>query len=275
MFQGEEHRAFSLEGQQGAALLVHGFPGTPAEMRPLAAVLNQAGWTTRGILLPGFGAEIETLGSRTPVDWVESVRLAALDLQRDHSPLLLIGNSMGAALCLQVVAHNADLHPAGLILLSPFWRVGHVLWRMLPVLRFVFPQIRPFGLVKMDFSDPQVRKSIHNFMPDVDLDDVKVQQALRTFSIPMKLLNHIRTVGNAAHRFAPQITCPTLIVQGTDDELVSPKMTRTLMQRFAVAPRYVEVRGGHDVVNPKAASWPAVERAVLDFANGIQHEAER
>src|SRR5687768_903431 len=106
MFQGEEHRPFLLNGDRGAALLVHGFPGTPAEMRPLATVLNNAGWTTKGILLPGFGAEIETLGGRDPADWVESVRLAASDLQRNHHPVLLIGNSMGAALCLRVVAQN-------------------------------------------------------------------------------------------------------------------------------------------------------------------------
>ena len=91
MFQGEEHRPFLLNGDRGAALLVHGFPGTPAEMRPLATVLNNAGWTTKGILLPGFGAEIETLGGRDPADWVESVRLAASALgdgqpnaQADH-----------------------------------------------------------------------------------------------------------------------------------------------------------------------------------------------
>ena len=125
----------------------------------------------------------------------------------------------------------------------------------------------------MDFSDPEVRKGIHNFMPDVDLDDLQVQQAIRAFSIPTKLLNHIRSVGNAAYHSAPQITCPTLIVQGADDELVSPTLTRTLMRRFVSAPQYVEVRGGHDLVNPNLVSWPVVERAVLAFADSIQSGA--
>jgi alpha-beta hydrolase superfamily lysophospholipase len=53
-FQGPEHLPFLWPGGQPAALLVHGFPGTPAEMRPLGEALHQAGWTAQGILLPGF-----------------------------------------------------------------------------------------------------------------------------------------------------------------------------------------------------------------------------
>ena len=54
-FDGSEHRSFLWKGSDSAALLVHGFPGTPAEMRPLGTVLRNAGWTVRGLMLPGLG----------------------------------------------------------------------------------------------------------------------------------------------------------------------------------------------------------------------------
>jgi hypothetical protein len=64
-FDGCEHRSFLWKGSDCAALLLHGFPGTPAEMRPLGTVLKNAGWTVQGLMLPGLGADIESLDQRT------------------------------------------------------------------------------------------------------------------------------------------------------------------------------------------------------------------
>ncbi len=55
LFQGEEHQPFHWVAGPPAALLVHGFPGTPAELRPLGQALYEAGWTVSAPLLPGFG----------------------------------------------------------------------------------------------------------------------------------------------------------------------------------------------------------------------------
>ncbi|MBE7551008.1 MAG: hypothetical protein HS126_08035 [Anaerolineales bacterium] len=40
VFQGVEHQSFTLTRGASQALLVHGFPGTPAEMRPLPGPLR-------------------------------------------------------------------------------------------------------------------------------------------------------------------------------------------------------------------------------------------
>jgi esterase/lipase len=39
-----------MDGGDHAALLIHGFPGTPAEMLPLGTVLREAGWTVHGMI---------------------------------------------------------------------------------------------------------------------------------------------------------------------------------------------------------------------------------
>ena len=55
-YQAPEHQPFLWRGHHtAAALLIHGFPGTPAEMRPAAQALHSAGLTVQGLLLPGFG----------------------------------------------------------------------------------------------------------------------------------------------------------------------------------------------------------------------------
>ena len=59
--RGPEHETFTLPGGRPAALLLHGFLGTPAEMRGLGEALHEQGWTVYAPLLPGFGSDIETL----------------------------------------------------------------------------------------------------------------------------------------------------------------------------------------------------------------------
>ena len=116
LFEGDEHRPFLWEAGKPAALLVHGFLGTPAEFRPLAGELLQAGWTVEGLLLPGFGAQIDSLFERRYAEWIEAASAALAELQRKHKPVLLVGFSMGGAVALNVAAER---RPSGLVLLAP------------------------------------------------------------------------------------------------------------------------------------------------------------
>ena len=61
LFTHPDHEPFFFEGGTPAAVLIHGFPGTPLEMRPLGRELQEAGWTVHGIRLPGFGPELDQL----------------------------------------------------------------------------------------------------------------------------------------------------------------------------------------------------------------------
>lgn len=131
-FQTPEHQPFYFEGGQPAALLVHGFPGTPLEMRATGETLHQLGFTVKGILLPGFGTEIETLPTKTAQDWLEAITAALIELRRDHAPLLLVGNSMGSALSLAAATH---IKIDRLILYAPFWKLPGPLWAGLPLLK--------------------------------------------------------------------------------------------------------------------------------------------
>jgi carboxylesterase len=265
VFQGPEHRAFQLEGEQPAAVLVHGFPGTPAEMRPLAEMLHQDGWTVHGLLLPGFGPEIATLSQRHRGEWIAAVNDALSALrQAGHRPLLLIGYSMGAAVSLSASA--GDARPDGLVLLAPFW------WQARAWLRVAGSALRPFlpgsfrPFRRANFANPQFRHAIAGFMPGLDLEDPQVQQAVREIPIPLSLIEQVLEIGQDAYRAAPQITAPTLVVQGARDEVVRASQTRKLLAHFAARPQYREVPAAHDLLAPPNAAWPEVSHAVTAFA---------
>ncbi|MCC6615743.1 MAG: alpha/beta fold hydrolase [Anaerolineae bacterium] len=264
-FEGEEHRAFKLEGGQPAALLIHGFPGTPAEMRPLGDALHEAGWTVQGLLLPGFGADIETLPERKHSDWIDAACDALRDLQREHHPVVMIGFSMGGAVALCAAAR---VTPDALVLLNPFSRMSHVAWKLLPFVKRIFPRVRPFSLIKLDFDNPETRESITRFLPGADLDDPDVQEAIRGFSLPTSMFDQLRQLGERAFRVARTTQIQTLIVQASRDETVAPATTRKLAARLPKA-EYTEVDGEHNFTIPEQSAWKSVLSLVLEFMHRV------
>jgi carboxylesterase len=277
LYRGAEHAPLYWQGGKPAALLVHGFLGTPAEIRPLAESLRQAGWTVQGVLLPGFGPDIETLPERTYEDWLATVEQALEALRREHAPVLLIGYSMGGAL--SVVA--ARRHPPdALVLLAPFVHL------ISPLLGTVWAVFRPFlpryvrPLKGSDLTDPHLRASIADVMPDLDLDDAEVQRVIRQTALPVSILFRLRESGLRALKNARAVNVPTLIVQGDRDDVSRPQFTRRLARRLAHVVGLVEVDAGHRLVYPSEPNWPQVEREVLSFARslldavGSQREAQ-
>lgn len=268
LFTDDEHQPFRKSARgamRGAALLVHGFPGTPADMRPLASVLTGAGWDVDAPLLPGFGPEIITLPNRRHTEWMDTVVERVRSLQEEHPRVIVVGHSLGAAVAvLSARQEKAD----GYALLAPFWRFGgpvtHLLW---PLLRLFLGRWRP--LKRSDFSDERIRLGLLAVIPDLQLDDPAVQAELRAFVVPSQLLDELRRLGMAAGTAARQLRAPTLVVQGVRDTLVKPDDTTRLVGLLPSVRRYEKVDGSHSLPLPAGGAWERVAQTVLDFADEI------
>ncbi len=270
-FNTPEHDPFLLEGGKPAALLVHGFPGSPSEMRATGQLLNELGFTAHGPLLPGFGKEIETLPTLKMENWLDAVSRAWASLRRDHSPCILVGNSMGGALALAAAAKNP---PDALILFAPFWKLPGLLWAGLPFIRRILPEVRPFRIMKPNFDDPEFRKGAANFSPELNLDDPAVRAAMIDFPIPIGVFDEIRRAGVEGHQAVPHVPCPVLIIQGTNDPLVRPHITKSWLGQLPGPVTLVEVPAGHDSYDAHRPAWPQVSTAIKAFVSkniGINH----
>lgn len=268
MLKEEQHRDFSLAGGRAAAVVIHGFPGTPDEIRSFAEGLNRQGWTVRGLLLPGHGAAMPELLQSRVGQWTDAVVCAVEELQKEHQPVLLVGYSMGGGLSMLAAPR---CKPDALILLAPFW------WRQTPLMRLLFGSLRIFlpysfkPLPRFGVSEDMIRQGLKDFMPAGTLEDPVFMQALRDFRIPFVFVDQFRRMGMAVERAARQVQQPVLIIQGLKDPLVRPALTRRLAALLRGPVEILEVEEGHEINLPKRPGHAPALAAVLDYAARLIH----
>lgn len=268
-FFGEpEHQPFRIGSGDEGVLLIHGFMGTPAEMRPLGERLAELGYDVTGILLPGFGPDIPNLANVTRHDWLEAAGEAWHEVRRSHTRALLAGYSMGAAVSLHLAS---ALPPDGLLLFAPFWRMDGWMFRVLPLAKHVIRSVAPFE--KANFDDPAVRAQLEGLAPGIDLADPETQRFVREeIRLPLSTLDEVVRLGRSAYKHAGQIQAPTLVVQGDADITVTPAATRELAGRMKGPTTSLEVSGGHDIIRLGGQGADAIWTAVSRFLSTLPHE---
>jgi len=265
-FPGPEHQPFTYGEGPATAVLVHGFPGTPAEVRPLAAALAAIGWRVRAPLLPGFGPDWSTLRERRWTEWRDAVASELTTAAASSAPSLAIGFSMGAALTLTALASGAPADAVALI--APFTRFDDRRTLLLPLLRHVVGDVRPYE--HADFDDPSVRREVSDRLGDVDLDDPATRDRVRTdVSIPTAALHEAVRAGRHALRVAPRLPArPTLVVQGLRDTTATPQASVALLRRLRGAPRRLMLdEADHRLLNPGAPGHDDLLRALQRFGH--------
>jgi carboxylesterase len=261
-FTAPEYQPFLFQGTNGhAILLVHGFGGTPGEVRLLGQALHTAGYTVQAILLNGFGNAITTLERYTQSDWIEQIEQHYQELKKTHENVMLLGFSMGGALSVQVAK---KVNPRLLFLVNPFWKLDNVLWALLPMIKLVVKEFKPFQITKVDFNDPKTLKNLLGYFPHADFNDPQVQKEIMGFSLPISAFTNLKTIGEYGYKNTPFITVPTLVLQGKQDEVVVPMLTREYLKQFKNSPQYKEIEGTHNLLEDEQ-HIPTVADSMLKF----------
>src|SRR5262245_25332917 len=147
---------FALPGRRPlGCLLVHGFTGTPAEMRPLGEALAARGFPVLGVRLAGHGTDVAALTRTRAEEWIASVEEGAARLRATVSRLAVIGMSMGSLLALHHAARRpAEVEALGLCrtpLRLSDWRL-----RVLPLVPHVARLARRYALIPKENGGPDV-----------------------------------------------------------------------------------------------------------------------
>ena len=108
---------FAASGGPEAALVLHGFTGTPHSMRGIAECLAAAGLTVELPLLPGHGTAIADLVPLRWADWAAAAEAAYTELASRSSQVAVVGLSMGGTLACWLAERHPEI--AGLALVNP------------------------------------------------------------------------------------------------------------------------------------------------------------
>ena len=106
-------------------LLVHGFTGSPASMRPWGEYLHQRGYTVTVPLLPGHGTTPHDLNTVKWQEWPAKVETELKLLQQKCDKVFICGLSMGGGTTLNI-ATKYSKNLAGIILVNPMIHVKFV-----------------------------------------------------------------------------------------------------------------------------------------------------
>lgn len=203
-------------GARTAALMLHGFTGSPSSLRPVARAVAAAGFEVLAPLLPGHGTHWRDLDRTGWDDWAAAAASALLELSGEVDRVVVVGHSNGGALALDL----AERHPeqvAGLVLVNPAISLADPRLAVLPVLR-------------------RLRTTVPGVAGDVARAGVTVVGYDRT---PLAALSSMLGGWRAVRGQLPAVRCPLLLLRSRVDHVVDAGGARTLLRRISSTDREV------------------------------------
>jgi carboxylesterase len=254
----ERTAPFQLGQGTAACLLIHGFTGSPWDVRPLGDVLASHGYFVRGILLPGHGGTPKALDGVSYLDWERACESALLELSA-YPQRFIAGLSMGALLALIVAARHPGL-ATGLALLAPAMRLRGPLMALLRGTRRV-----PW----LQWVRPYLEKK------STDIEDAEQRaQAPLLRAFPSARLNDLWTLQDRARASMSEVTAPTLIAMARNDHVVSLEGGQELARALRRVRRIRSIQleeGFHILPRDLAAGTLAAE--VISFFGSIEGDS--
>jgi carboxylesterase len=232
------------DASKPACLLIHGFTGTPKEMRWMGDYLHAQGHTCLGIRLAGHATRPKDMVRSRWTDWTASVEDGYNLLRGVTDRIFLVGLSMGGVLSLLM---STRLDVTGVVAMSTPYE--------LPV-RVPAWEMRAFSLFKTYMRKEKGRPDEGWFDKDAWKDHI---------SYP---LNPVRSAAElqvllGRMRFAlPKINVPVLLIHSKDDTYVPADSMPRIFERLATSDReMLWVTGSGHVVTRDAARQQVFEAA--------------
>ncbi|MFN0072008.1 MAG: alpha/beta hydrolase [Chloroflexota bacterium] len=200
-------------------LLIHGFTGSPAELRYLGERLQQAGVNALGVRLPGHGTTEDDLVRHGRRSWIRAARHGLEELLKHCDQVVVCGLSMGGTLALNLVATTFDDRLRGIVAMGA------------PV-RMVDLHYRPTEILAMlnrwrDWGSPDIK----------DRSRWAEHIGYRT-APPRATVQMIRLVHDT-WGVLPNLRQPILVMQSREDHTVMPVNAHWLLDRVGSTERQV------------------------------------
>ena len=212
-----------------AVLLLHGFTGSPWELRPVGDALAARGAHVLCPRLPGHGTTPEAMLWAGLTEWLRAATGALASLQGARK-VAVIGLSMGGLLAMVLAAaHRARVQ--GLVLLAPALELKAREARALRTLRWLPGlQIKERWVIKKG--------------TDIESDEVRATAPVLP-RYPLARVFDLFELADLATEAEPRITCPSLVIAAVNDHVVDTRAVLALQERLPFSRRVLLQRGFH------------------------------
>lgn len=199
-------RPDETDGRPIGVLLLHGFSGSPASMRPWAEHLNKLGYAVEMPRLPGHGTHWRDLNRVSWQEWYVEAS-DALDRLVDSCDSVVVGAlSMGGSVALRLAEERgADL--AGIVLVNPFVSSTRAELKVLRLLKLAVPSLK--GIVN-DIKKP-------------GQDEVGYQR------LPLRGLSAVLDMWKVVVPDLPKVTQPLLYFRSSVDHVIDSSSGPTVL----------------------------------------------
>ncbi len=212
-------------------------------MRPLGEALARRGLRALGPLLPGHGADAETLARATHADWIDAARDAHRRLREAHERVHVVGLSLGGLLALWLAAER-DVD--ALAVVGTPLRLRSRWARLLPVARRVVPFVEKHSGSDIRDAAARARHPSLRVMPLASAHELtRLQRRVR------------RTLG--------RVQAPILVAHGALDATADPDDARRIAGLVASPERELLWLPNSGHVAPVDHDGERLARAVADF----------
>lgn len=245
---GPFHLAGDGGGDDVGALLLHGFSGSPTEVRGLGEHLASRGVTVAAPLLPGHGVDHHHLERSDRQAWRAAAHDALDALQTRCRRVVVVGQSMGGLLALELAAHREGI--AGVVALAPALRPARIAWlTLLPLpLRFIHKH--------------EARR------PDL-VEKERVRDVWSTSHTPLRAVPEVLRLARETAAALPRVTTPLLVVQGARDRTVRPESGRAVLDGVASVDKELVWLAGSAHIVAVDAERHMVWTRVADFIDRV------
>ncbi len=203
---------FRHDGGSTGVLLVHGFTGSPASMRPWGDHLAAAGLTVLLPRLPGHGTRWQDLNLTRWTDWYAEAQRGLRDLAGRCEQVFVMGLSMGGCLTLRLAEEHPDL-VAGVVVVNPSLMTLRKDAKVLPYVAKVVPSL----------------KGIINDIKKPGGDEVGYDR------IPLRAAASLADMWRTTVDGLGLVSCPTLVFRSREDHVVEAASTALLLAQIGTA----------------------------------------
>ncbi|MEE9912308.1 MAG: alpha/beta hydrolase [Deltaproteobacteria bacterium] len=187
-------------------VLVHGYMAAPEEIQPLAEFLSQNGYSVYGARLRGHGTAPEDLASQDWHEWYASVNRAYIIMKNTMKSFAIAGFSTGAGLAL-LQAANKPGRFAGVISINGPARLQDSSAKYSPLV---------VGWNKA-LSALRLTRGKREFVANVpENPDINYSRN------PIRGVYELERLMKVVKSRLADVTCPVLVIQGSDDPVVNP-----------------------------------------------------